>query len=152
MKRLSRILLVVCALWMATASAIAQNRIFEKYKKMDDVEYICIGRAMLKMMSLADMGVNVSGSTNAIHRVLIIHSEENEPAARMVKDFEQLRDDEAYEMLLYVKSDDECVTTLLSAQGKEKELIMYIDSEDEKTFIVITGNLTEEVIEGILSK
>ena len=52
-KQLYILLIALCATLLAAPQALAQNAIFQKYSDMDndDVEFICITKSMLKMLS-----------------------------------------------------------------------------------------------------
>ena len=161
MKKLLYILTTALCLWTARPTAAqAQNSLFEKYSDMDNVEYICITKSMLRLMS--DMGkdnrqvkingVTINGFTDAI-KVLLIINTDNDRAGRMMKtDFKTLKSDPNYEMLMMVRDDYEKVTTLYNSKGEDRELVMFIDEQDEQTFIVLSGKLTKEMINKILSK
>jgi len=149
--------LVIIALSSVATPATAQNRVFEKYSDMDDVEYICITKSMLKLISPLDgnisiNGVNIKGVTDNIKILVIISSSDAKACKQMKEDFRQLKSDSNYEVLMYVKDNDNRITTLFNEKAKEKELVMYIDEDDEQTYIVLCGNLTEEMINKILSK
>lgn len=150
-------LLVIMVLSIGTMiPASAQNKIFEKYSDMDDVEYICITKSMLKLMSLGGSsvninGVNVKGVTDAIKILLIINSEEQPVCQQMKTDFKTIKSDSNYELLMMIKNNKEKVYTLFNDCSKEKELVMYIDNEDSQTFIVMTGALTKEIVNSLMN-
>jgi len=156
MKRIYTLLVMVLFTFgLFTTQATAQNRIFEKYSDMDDVEYICITKSMLKLMSLGGdvniNGVNVKGVTDAIKILLIVNSENQEVCKQMKKDFNTISTNDDYEMLMMVKNNKEKVYTLFNDHEKNKELVMYIDDADSQTFIIMTGALTKEIINSIMN-
>ncbi len=138
--------------WMAV-EADAQNKVFSKYSEMDNVDYICITKSMLKLLgnsSATINGVHIEGITNAINVILIINSGDDEVSEMMKKDYKILSSDPNFEVLMCAKSDGERVTTLLNATKTEKEVVMYIDEKDELTFIVLTGTFTDEQLKKLL--
>lgn len=158
MKRFFTIL-ALCILtltsWMSV-SANAQNSIFGKYKNMDDVEYICITKAMLRFMKGASAtinGVHIDGITNALNLVLIVNSGDNKKARELMKeDYAKLSSDSDYESLMSVRSDGERVETLLNSKQSIKEVVMYIDENDgDQVFIVLTGKFTDEQLGKLLN-
>lgn len=156
MKKIYVMLVIMVLSIGAMIPASAQNKIFEKYSDMDDVEYICITKSMLKLMSLGGSsvninGVNVKGVTDAIKILLIINSEEQPVCQQMKTDFKALKGDSNYELLMMIKNNKEKVYTLFNDRSKEKELVMYIDNEDSQTFIVMTGALTKEIVNGLMN-
>lgn len=155
MKRIF-LIIAICLLsltsWMAV-EADAQNKLFSKYSEMDNVEYICITKSMLKLLgngSTTINGVHVEGFTNAINTILIVNSDEEEVKELMKNDYKTLSNDPNYEVLMHAKSDGERVTTLLNATKSEKEVVMYVDEKDEQTFIVLTGQFTDEQLKKLL--
>ena len=162
-KQLYILLIALSALLFGAAPAKAQNAIFEKYSDMDDVEYICITKSMLNLLSTANKdgggksemtinGVKINGITDAIKVLLIINSEDSDVGKQMKADFKTLKADPKYELLMMVKDNFDRVTTLYNKSNKDKELVMFIDETDSQTFIVLTGALNEEIINKILSK
>lgn len=138
-------------------TAVAQNRIFEKYSDMEDVEYICITRSMLKMLSMGNgslnvNGVNVKGLTDAIKVLVIVNSDNKDVCKQMKSDFQALKADSNYEMLMLIKDDKSVVTTLYNDSKTDKELVMYINEDDSQTFIIITGKLNEDIVNKLISK
>lgn len=139
-----------------TTSVNAQNRIFEKYDDMKDVEYICITRSMLKLIgegSLNINGVNVKGLSDAVKILIIINSDNKSVCQQMKEDFKTLKADEKYEMLMQAKDDGERVCVLFNDSSKDnKEMVMYIEEDDEQTFIILTGKLNEDLVNALLTK
>lgn len=155
MKRIFSII-AICLLsltsWMA-AEADAQNKLFSKYNEIDNVDYICITKSMLKLLgnsSATVNGVHIEGITNAIDVILIINSRNEEVKEMMKKDYKALSSNPDYEVLMQAKSDGERITTLLNATKTEKEVVMHIDEKDELTFIVLTGKFTDEQLKKLL--
>lgn len=159
MKRFFSIL-AVCILtltsWLAT-DANAQNKMFSKYKDMDDVEYICITKSMLRLLGTGSAtinGVHIDGITKAINVVLIINSESDKAGAMMKNDFAALSADPNYEMLMEIKGDGERISTLLNASNPVKEVVMFVDGKDandEQVFIVLTGKFTDDQLAKLLN-
>lgn len=140
--------------WLAIETQ-AQNKMFAKYKNMDDVEYICITKTMLRLMgggSVNINGVHIDGITKALNMVVIVNSDNQKVMQVMKDDFAKLSKDEAYETLMEIKNDDERVTMLLNASNQVKEVVMYVDGDDEQVFIVLTGKFTDEQLAKLLAR
>lgn len=158
MKRLLTITtLVVLTLttWLAQ-TAEAQNKMFRKYGEMDNVEYICISRPMLKLMgknSATINGVHIDGMTDALQVILIINSDDQKVQKQMDKDYDDLRDDEAYEVFMEIKQNDEHIVTMLNSQQAVKEVVMFIKNKTngDRVFIVMTGKFTDEQLNKLLN-
>jgi len=156
MKKIYTLLVMVLfSIGLFTTQASAQNKIFEKYSDMEDVEYICITKSMLKLMALGGdvniNGVNIKGVSNAVKILLIVNSENEKACKQMKEDFETINSNEDYEMLMMVKNNREKVYTLFNEHSKDKELIMYIDDQDSQTFIIMTGALTKELVNSLMN-
>ena len=139
------------------APASAQNRIFEKYSDMDDVEYICITKSMFKMLSAKDgavniNGVNVKGVTDAIKVLVIVNSTDKKVCKQMEEDYRAIKADSAYEMLMMTKDDFSKNCTLYKDTQPDAELVMYIAETGSQTFVVITGALNREMINSLMVK
>ena len=145
------------AIW-GILPAHAQNKIFRKYGDIDNVEYVCITRPMLKLMgsnaSTTINGVHIDGIADVLKTILIINTDNGKVCSQMDDDFEQLRDNPSYEVFMEVKLNDEHMVTMVSKTQADKELIMFIRARnsDERTFIVITGKFTDEQIAKLLDK
>lgn len=140
--------------WFAT-EANAQNKIFSKYKKMDNVEYICITKSMLRLLggggSATINGVHIDGLTKALEVVVIVNSENDKVMETMKQDFATLSADSNYETLMEIKNDGEYVTTLLNSSNPVKEVVMYVDGDDEQVFIILTGKFTDQQLSKLLN-
>ncbi|MCR5394968.1 MAG: DUF4252 domain-containing protein [Bacteroidales bacterium] len=155
-------LLALCCSLCLPCTTWAQNKVFEKYSEMENgnVEYICITRSMLKLMGAGSSiskkisvnGVNITGLSDAIKVLIIINSGDKKVCQQMAKDFKTLKADPNYELLMMVRDDFDKVSTLFNNTGKDKELVMYIDDSIDQTFIVLTGQLDEEMVNKLLSK
>lgn len=156
MKKIYTLLVMLVLTIGAMLPASAQNIIFEKYSDMNDVEYICITKSMLKLMSLGGEvninGVNVKGVTDAIKILVIVNSDNEQVCQQMKSDFNKIKSDSNYEMLMMVKNNEEKIYTFFNEHTKDKELIMYIGGSDSQTFIVMTGALTKEIVNKLINE
>ncbi len=156
MKKIYTLLVMLALTIGAMLPASAQNKIFEKYSDMNDVEYICITKSMLKLMSLGGEvninGVNVKGVTDAIKILVIVNSDNEQVCQQMKSDFNKIKSDSNYEMLMMVKNNEEKIYTFFNEHTKDKELIMYIGGSDSQTFIVMTGALTKEIVNKLINE
>lgn len=159
MKRFFSIITICMAIFSQTLSA--QNAIFEKYADMDDdIEYVCVTSAMLKNLGKSSAtinGIHIDGITDALKNVLIINSSKKTVVATMKADYDKLRSDESYEMMMDMKDGGSRVVTLCKVTSKNSELVMYIQSNKgnnaakETTFIVLNGKFTEKQLRKLLS-
>lgn len=156
MKKIYTLLVMLILSICMVTTANAQNKVFEKYSDMNNVEYICITKSMLKLLSLGGdnvniNGVNIKGMTDAIRILVIVNSLDQQVCTQMKADFKALKEDDDYEMLMMVKNNEEKVYTLFNENAKHKELVMYIDNKDSQTFIIITGALTKDIVNKIIN-
>ena len=112
---MKKILLVaVITLWSFAAQA--QNKIFEKYAKMEGVEYVCINKAMFSAgLSIATAGQVVVDETNTqgtdlskfanYNRMLIITAK-GEKKQQLYDDIQKLAKETDYEVLMQSHSAD----------------------------------------------
>jgi len=148
--------IVMLALTSWVPGAMAQNKVFEKYSDMENVEYICITQSMLSLLggdnnSATINGVHIEGITKDIKIILIISSEEENPKKQMKKDFQTLKASNEYDILMDIREGKERITTLCNSKNAEKEIIMNIsDSDGSQTFIVLTGTFTDTQIKKLL--
>lgn len=140
-------MIYLCTAW-------AQNKVFQKYADIDNIEYICITKSMLKLLpnkSATINGVRIKGITDAINTILIINSQNEKVTAQMKEDFSSLRQNSGYEVLMETRNDNERVMTLLNTTTEVKELVMYIShANKEQTFIVLTGTFSDQQIKDII--
>jgi hypothetical protein len=163
-KTFKALLLILCIAISFPSAASAQNKIFEKYSDMEDmdVEYICITKSMLQLLKnkkndtlnrqISINGVNLNGITDAIKVLLIINSGSKKVCKQMSEDFKTLKADPDYELLMMIRDNFDKVSTLFNSKAKDKELVMYINDGITQTFIVLTGNLSEDMVNKLISK
>lgn len=156
-KRLS-ILLCLFALTLAAwcpATAIAQNKIFEKYGEMEHVKYVCITQSMLGLLGKSSAtinGVRIEGITDAIHVIVIASASHEQVRQQMKADFQTLKGNPTYKTLMEARNDGERVSTLINDTDSIREIVMYIVSPNgEQTFIVLTGTFTDDQLQKLLS-
>lgn len=151
---MKRIILIVCIL-CSTFVANAQNQIFSKYAEMENIDYVCITKQMLKLLGPSGAkvkGIRMLGMTDNLELVIIVNSTNPEAMEVMKKDFQSLKKDRNYEVVMESRSEKgERVITMLNNKKIVKEFIMYIDNSDnEQAFIVITGEFTDEQLKSFL--
>ena len=153
MKRFFTLLLLSLTL----ASAPAQNAIFKKYAERDDVDYVCVTRAMLRFggalssTTLSVNGVNVAHLAKNLNNILIIDADQPAPMRQMRDDFATLRRDEAYEVLMEARSGGEVTVTLLNRSSTPMEFILYVQDKTDATFIILTGTFSDEDISHLIN-
>lgn len=152
--RILTFLIVMLISWLFCSRADAQNKVFEKYSDMNDVEYICITKSMLRLLgnsSTTINGVRIDGINDAINVIVIVNSDNPNTHKLMAADFKTLRESADYQLLMEVRDGKERVTTLLNDKKEVKEVVMYIvDGTEEQVFIVLTGRFTSDQLNKLL--
>lgn len=146
--------LIVCIL-CSTFVANAQNEIFSKYAEIENIDYVCITKQMLKLLGPSGAkvkGIRMLGMTDNLELVIIVNSTNPEAMEIMKKDYQSLKKDRNYEVVMESRSEKgERVTTMLNTKKIVKEFIMYIDNgKNEQAFILITGEFTDEQLKTFL--
>jgi hypothetical protein len=148
------ILLALCLL--CTGIGFAQNKLFDKYADMDDVTSVYISKAMFKMMPNAvktGIKVNTENLKGKIESLQLVTTEKPDKITQLKKDFTKSITSQ-YEELMRVKDGKSRVNFYANMEGdnKIKELFMLIESEDNFTAILLTGNFTLQDIQDIAGK
>lgn len=150
-------ILTLLALCLAVTAASAQNAIFKKYAERNDVDYVCVTRAMLRFggaptsSGLSVNGVNVARIAKNLNNILIIDADKPAPLRQMRDDYAALRRDEAYEVLMEARSDGEVSVTLFNSTASPMEFVVYVQDKSEATFIVMTGKFSDEDISHLIN-
>ena len=103
-------ILLVAAIALCGIAAQAQNKVFEKYAKMEGVEYVCINKAMFSAgLSLATAGQVVFDSIDTkgtdlekfakFNRMIIITAK-GDKKQQLSKDIQKLSKEKGYEILM----------------------------------------------------
>ena len=144
---MKKILLVaVITLWSFAAQA--QNKIFEKYAKMEGVEYVCINKAMFSAgLSIATAGQVVVDETNTqgtdlskfanYNRMLIITAK-GDKKQQLYDDIQKLAKETDYEVLMHSHSaDGNDATFLHNEKANPNEFIICNIREEDCSVVVL---------------
>ena len=144
---MKKILLVaVITLWSFAAQA--QNKIFQKYAKMEGVEYVCINKAMFSAgLSIATAGQVVVDETNTkgtdlskfanYNRMLIITAK-GDKKQQLYDDIQKLAKETDYEVLMQSHSaDGNDATFLHNEKANPNEFIICNIREEDCSVVVL---------------
>ena len=144
---MKKILLVaVITLWSFAAQA--QNKIFEKYAKMEGVEYVCINKAMFSAgLSIATAGQVVVDETNTqgtdlskfanYNRMLIITAK-GDKKQQLYDDIQKLAKETDYEVLMQSHSaDGNDATFIHNEKANPNEFIICNIREEDCSVVVL---------------
>ncbi len=137
-------ILLVAVIALCGIAAQAQNKVFEKYAKMEGVEYVCINKAMFTAgLSLATAGQVVFDSLNTkgtdlekfanFNRMIIITAE-GDKKQLLSKDIQKLSKEKDYEILMESHSNGNDDAIFLSSNT---EFIICNISEEDCSVVIL---------------
>ena len=144
-------ILLVAVIALCGIAAQAQNKIFEKYAKMEGVEYVCINKAMFSAgLSLATAGQVVFDSINTkgtdlekfanFNRMLIITAT-GDKMKGLYDDMIKLTKQKDYEILIesHSANNDDAVIFSNSKVDPQEFIICNLGTQDHKPacFVVV---------------
>ncbi len=133
---------MVLALALTASGLFAQNNPFEKFTDMEGVTSVYISKNMLSLMpkeSGMQFGdVDVSNFLEKLSSILILTSENKPVAQEMVSLANKRIQDDKYELLMRVKSDDgELVNFFMKGKPENiHEMIMIVEDSDGESVIM----------------
>ncbi|MBO7573143.1 MAG: DUF4252 domain-containing protein [Bacteroidales bacterium] len=137
-------LIITIAIIACTFAAMAQNKIFEKYAKMEDVDYVCINKAMFNLAnSVLDAELSNLGG---IEKMLIISSNTAKGKSQIDKDIEVLSNDKNYEILMTARDGSDNVVFFFTDKRNPHELIIATQEKEESSIIVYAGNFSSKEV------
>ncbi|HOO95213.1 MAG TPA: DUF4252 domain-containing protein [Proteiniphilum sp.] len=137
-----RKMMMVLALALTASGLFAQNNPFEKFTDMEGVTSVYISKNMLSLMpkeSGMQFGdVDVSNFLEKLSSILILTSENKPVAQEMVSLANKRIQDDKYELLMRVKSDDgELVNFFMKGKPENiHEMIMIVEDSDGESVIM----------------
>ena len=132
-----------------TFAALAQNKIFEKYAKMEDVDYVCINKAMFNIAnSTLDAEI---GNLGGIEKMLIISSNTAKSKSQIDKDIEVLSNDKNYEILMTARDGGESVVFIFTDKRNPHELIIATQEKEESSILVCAGSFSSKEVYEMLN-
>lgn len=142
-------LIITIAIIACTFAAMAQNKIFEKYAKMEDVDYVCINKAMFNLAnSVLDAELSNLGG---IEKMLIISSNTAKGKSQVDKDIEALSNDRNYEILMTAHDGSDNVVFIFTDKHNPHELIIATQEKEESSIIVYAGNFSSKEVYEMLN-
>ena len=156
---MKRIVLTIVIAAM-TLGAQAQNKIYQKYADMKDVEYVSLGSVLL---NLAQGITNISGDEmlskidiSKLDKMLIITTESKTVVEKYLdKDIATLQKS-GYEVVLSSNSDGEKNLMLYNGNISPSEFIIYSreekDGKVEADLLVIVGKINKQDLQKLISQ
>jgi hypothetical protein len=143
---MKKILLVaVITLWSFAAQA--QNKIFEKYAKMEGVEYVCINKAMFSAgLSIATAGQVVVDETStqgtdlskfANYNQMLIITAKGDKKQQLYDDIQKLAKETDYEVLMQSHSADGNDATFLHNEKADPNEFIICNIREEDCSVVV---------------
>ena len=141
-------ILLVAVIALCGIAAQAQNKTFEKYAKMEGVEYVCINKAMFSAgLSLATAGQVVFDSIDTkgtdlekfanFNRMIIITAK-GDKKQQLYNDIQKLAKDKDYELLMQSHSaDGNDATFLHNEKATPNEFIICNIREEDCSVVVL---------------
>ena len=131
---------------MASVTANAQMKEFEKYADTKNVTYVYISKFMLRMVDASSApsvpGVNTQSLMKKLNGIQIISSDNKNAIARLKADAQSIVKQGKCELLMQVDEDGDKVR-IYHREGKQQSVvIMMADEEDEFSVIVFSGTFT----------
>lgn len=135
------------------AGIYGQSSMYDKFSNHKDITSVYVSKALLSMIpDISTKGANLEGLSKKLDQIEI-YTGNTEVAIKLMKsEFESIKKNKAYEVLMQVKDGDEEVFFYAQkgANDKFKDLIMFTSELSECTIIHIVGNFTAEDIQGVM--
>ena len=131
--------LLVAVIALCGIAAQAQNKIFEKYAKMEGVEYVCINKAMFSAgLSIATAGQVVVDEANTQGTDLSKFANYNRMLIITLGDIQKLEKEKDYEVLMQSHSaDGNDATFLYNENANPNEFIICNIREEDCSVVVL---------------
>lgn len=138
-------LIITIAIIACAFAAMAQNKIFEKYAKMEDVDYVCINKAMFNLANSV-LDAELSSNLGGIEKMLIISSSTAKSKSQIDRDIEALSNDHNYEILMTAHDGSDNVVFFFTDKRNPHELIIATQEKEESSIIVYAGNFSSKEV------
>lgn len=149
----TKILLIALLSVFSFVGVSAQDDVFERLSDHRDITTVYISKSLFKLMpEINTGGANIKGLIGKLEQLEIYNSEGSKNAAKTMKqEISGLIKSKKYEILMKVKEKDNNVT-FYAHKDKEriKDLVMFVDNEDECTIIRIKGDFSVEDVQGVM--
>jgi len=131
---------------MASLTANAQVKAFEKYANMKNVSYVYISKYMLGMASKASMpsvpSVEMKSLASKLTGIQIVSSEEKTARAKLRNDVKDILARDKYEVLMQMRENGEKVDIYHCVGKQQSVVVMLMDEDDSATVMIFSGNFT----------
>ena len=143
------LLLSLCSLF-----TYAQDRFFDKFADMEGVTSVYISKAMLSLMpNMKAEGVNIGEVASKLDNIQILSCEKPDIITKLKQETAFISPKNGYEELMRINdAGEKTIIYLKRDKSGKKEFVLLNNEKDEFTLIVITGNLTLQEIQGIITK
>ena len=150
MKQLIINTLLCITVAMASLTANAQVKAFEKYADMKNVSYVYISKYMLGMAGKSSMpsvpGVDTKSLASKLTGIQIVSSEEKTARAKLKNDVKDILARDKYEVLMQIREDGDKVDIYHCVGKQQSVVVMFVDEDDSATVMVFSGNFTMDDI------
>ena len=144
-QRIIRTLLCVMVT-MASLTAGAQVKAFEKYADMKNVSYVYISKYMLGMASKSITpsvpGIDMKSLASKLTGLQIVSSEDKSAREKLRSDVREILARDKYEVLMQVRDDDSKVDIYHCVGKQQSAVVMLTDEDDSTTVMVFSGHFT----------
>ena len=145
-------LIITIAIITCAVAAMAQNKIFEKYAKMEDVDFVCINKAMFNLANSALSALDSElGNLVGIEKMLIINSNTTKGKSQIDKDIEALSNDKNYEILMTARDGSDNVVFFFTDKRNPHELIIATQEKEESSILVCAGSFSSKEVYEMLN-
>ena len=131
---------------MASLTANAQVKAFEKYADMKNVSYVYISKYMLSMAGKnaapSVPGIDTKTLAGKLTGIQIITSENKTAQTNLKNDVKAIMSKDNYELLMQVNEDDSKVNIFHHVGKQQSAVIMLVEEDDEVTVMVFSGKFT----------
>lgn len=148
----TKYILIILSIFCISALQ-AQNKLFDKFAEMDNVQSVYISKSMFQMMpNIQTGGLNLMNLKGKIESLQILNTESKEKAELMRKEFSGLINKQ-HEELMRVKDGKTNATFYALKKGDLiSELIMLANTEKGFSVIQLLGKFTLQDIQDITSE
>ena len=142
MKTIITNILIAIMLMMTSINAQAQKNPFDKFSDYEDVTYIFISEAMLKLVGTTAIpsidGIDINEIGSKLKSIQIITSEKHTKNS-LKSEAMSLIKKESYEKLIQVSEKDNKVDIYFKDGKKNSIIVMVNDEKDDTVLIVFSG-------------
>ena len=142
MKTIITNILIAIMLMMTSINAQAQKNPFDKFSDYEDVTYIFISEAMLKLVGTTAIpsidGIDINEIGSKLKSIQIITSEKHTKNSLKSEAMSIIKK-ESYEKLIQVSEKDNKVDIYFKDGKKNSIIVMVNDEKDDTVLIVFSG-------------